>query len=67
MATFPLDPYFRRMMIGLRQFLYSVVTDGYVYGLCVPLPQPFFLFKEFMYLFDRDRDSQREKDHMQGE
>ena len=27
----------------------------------------FFIFKDFIYLFDRDRDSQREREHKQGE
>ena len=26
-----------------------------------------FFFKDFIYLFDRDRDSQREREHKQGE
>ena len=26
-----------------------------------------FFFKDFIYLFDRDRDSQRERKHKQGE
>ena len=28
---------------------------------------PIFFFKDFIYLFDRDRDSQRERKHKQGE
>ena len=27
----------------------------------------FFFFKDFIYLFNRDRDSQREREHKQGE
>ena len=27
----------------------------------------FFIFKDFIYLFDRDRDSQQEREHKQGE
>ena len=31
-------PYSRRVMVVLRRSLYGVVSDGYVFGLFVPLP-----------------------------
>ena len=36
-------PYSRRAMIVLRPSLYSVVSDGLVFGLFVPLPQAVFI------------------------
>ena len=29
--------------------------------------ESFLFFKDFIYLFDRDRDSQQEREHKQGE
>ena len=40
-----------------HQGLYSTLT----------LTALFFCFKDFIYLFDRKRDSQREGEHKQGE
>ena len=56
-------PYPQQHLLLVFLKFYPLWTMCSGISLCVG----FFFFKDFIYLFERDRDSQRESEHKQGE